>query len=296
MTCNLLPLLRCTAGCDAPLEICEGRWVDSEMMEGTLRCRACGRTHEVREGIARMLPEDLTPSRNHSNDDAAHQKRSEMQARDSQVEEYDRMWHLNLFGLVEIPAMLLNLSLSPAHTLLEAGSGTGRMTPEFAARCAHLVSIDFSWESLRACRRKLARVGVRNVDLILADLCNLPLRAEAFDRVVSGQVLEHIPTRDARESAVSELARVLKAGGNLVLSAYQYSLLMRLFGQKEGTHEGGIYFFRFTRNELRDLLARHLRVEGITGALVYHYIARCRKEGVRCQVSGCSKGGVGAET
>jgi len=230
-----------------------------------------------------MLPKELAEQpveREDANLEEAERKRSEMQARDEQVEDYDRMWHLNLFGLVEIPAMLANLSLSPPHILLEGGCGTGRMTPEFASRCSQLVSVDFSWESLRVCRRKMLRAGIQNLNLIQADLCRLPLRAETFDRVVSGQVLEHIPTPAARESAVSELSRVLKNGGNLVLSAYQYSLLMQLFGQKEGEHDGGIYFFRFTRDELRELLSRHLRVEGITGALVYHFIARCRKEGL----------------
>jgi ubiquinone/menaquinone biosynthesis C-methylase UbiE len=202
----------------------------------------------------------------------------EMKARDDQAEAYDRMWWLNLFSLVEVPAMLWHLSLRATDTLLEAGCGTGRMTRQFAEKCESLVAMDYSWESLLACQRKLGSAGVSNVDLVQADICRLPFRSASFERVVSCQVLEHVPTPESRSAAIEQLARVTKEDGNVALSAYKYSMLMRLFGEKEGHHEGGIYFFRFTRPELVHLLSRHLHVESVTGALVYHYIARCRKE------------------
>jgi ubiquinone/menaquinone biosynthesis C-methylase UbiE len=212
-----------------------------------------------------------------SDEQADVRKRSEMKARDAQVGDYDRMWYLNLFGAIEIPMTLGYLSPEPHHTMLEAGCGTGRMTRSFAERCDQLVSIDFSLESLKVNARKLHHHGVKNVLLVQADLCRLPFKTNAFDRVVSCQVLEHIPTPRSREAAVGELARVLDSGGTLVLSAYQHSLLTKLFGQKEGEHEGGIPFFRFERAELRALLERELKVEHITGKLVYHYTACCRK-------------------
>jgi SAM-dependent methyltransferase/uncharacterized protein YbaR (Trm112 family) len=312
---SLLEWLRCPSGCEAQLGLHADSRDGGRVLTGTLCCTGCGRTYPIEEGIARMLPGDLTPGPFPAregvpgrNTDAsaspfppgeareagkgvgglggnpprqAHatvRKLTEMQARDEQVEDYDRMWYLNLFGLVEVPAMLLHLSLGQEHTLLEAGCGTGRMTRQFAERCKRLVSVDFSWESLRVCAAKLRRAGGRNVDLVQADICHLPFKTGAFDRVVSCQVLEHVPTPESREAAIEDLARVLRTGGNLALSAYQYSLLMRLFGEKEGEHDGGIPFFRFDREELRSLLARHLVVEGMTGALVYHYIARCRKQ------------------
>jgi uncharacterized protein len=282
---SLVDFLECPAGCDSSLSLREDLRDGPEILEGALTCRECGVTYPIEEGIPRMLPASLspagdpeiTPQADPEAVEAVRRKRSEMEARDAQVEEYDQMWHLNLFGLLEVPATLLNLGLGSDHLLLEGGCGTGRMTREFASRCREQVSIDFSWESLRVCAAKLRRSGTQNVHLAQADLCALPFRSDLFDRVVSCQVLEHIPTPSARDAAVSELGRVLRPDGNLVLSAYQYSLLMRLFGEKEGEHAGGIYFYRFTREELEELLSRHLNVSGITGALVYHYIARCGK-------------------
>jgi SAM-dependent methyltransferase/uncharacterized protein YbaR (Trm112 family) len=285
MRSSLLEYLRCPMGCQTGLVVAPTEAEDSEVLNGSLTCPECARAWPIDQGIPRLLPAELLEStasnpkseiQDPDSSDLA-RKRTEMFARDAQAAEYDRMWHLNLFGLVEIPVTLLKMGLAGTHTLLEAGCGTGRMTGAFAARCKELVSVDFSWESLLACKRKLQKAGIKNVHLAQADLCHLPFRTEVFDRVVSCQVLEHIPSAAARSEAVRELARVLTRGGNLTLSAYQYSGLMRLFGEKEGEHDGGIYFFRFTRDELRALLEPVIAVESVTGALVYHYIAKCRK-------------------
>jgi ubiquinone/menaquinone biosynthesis C-methylase UbiE len=247
---------------------------------GLLYCTTCDRAYPIENGIPRMLPIALTDRKHPPRDVSIARKWSEMHARDEQVTAYDRMWHLNLFGLLEIPMTLHQLALAPDHLLLEAGCGTGRMTHSFAVRSRRVVAVDFSWYSLCACTAKLQKSGVDNVDLIQADICHLPFSSALFDRVVSCQVLEHIPTPAARERAVEELGRVMRADGNLVLSAYRYSWITRLFSQKEGEHTGGIYFYRFTRKELHALLSQFLKVEAISGALIYHYTARCRKGGV----------------
>ncbi len=271
--------LRCISGCDSELSLrSSDRNSTGEIESGALLCPDCGREYLIQHGIVRMLPEALSEHPPVAQlDESASRKRSEMRARDDQVDDYDRMWHLNLFSNIEIPFTLKHLSPKQEHSLLEAGCGTGRMTRTFASKCDALISVDFSFESLKACAQKLKASNVSNVNLVQADLCHLPFRTGIFHRVVSCQVLEHIPTPQCRESAVGELSRVLRTGGKLVLSAYQYSPLMRIFGKKEGEHDGGIYYYRFDRGELHELLSRKLTVEAITGVLVYHYTARCSK-------------------
>jgi len=295
MNLSVLPYLRCPAGCDAPLALADEVTARGEVVAGRLCCGGCGRAYPIQEGIPRLLPDTLVSAdyadvrKEEQNQRASAKsadpdiemarKRSEMRARDEQVEDYDRLWPLLLYGLIEIPATQLHLGLQPHHTMLEAGCGTGRMTRDFAARCGRLIAVDFSWESLRVNAGKLRRAGVGNVDLVQADICHLPLGSEQFDRVVCCGVIEHIPTAQSRGEAVREMGRVAKTGGNLVISGYQYSLLERLFGTKEGEHPGGIYFIRFTRDEFHALLSSALRVEAMS-ALIYYYVARCRKSGV----------------
>jgi|DewCreStandDraft_4_1066084.scaffolds.fasta_scaffold111652_1 ubiquinone/menaquinone biosynthesis C-methylase UbiE/uncharacterized protein YbaR (Trm112 family) len=243
--------------------------------QDALLCRVCGRSYPVDQGVARMLPEELAADVPAAERAEVARKRAEMRARDEQVDRYDRMWHLNLFGRVEVPATLRMLDLRSTDILLEAGCGTGRMSVAFANRCRHLIAADYSWESLRVCAAKLAGAGITNAALVQADICRLPFRDGVFDRIVSCQVLEHVPTSESRCAAVEELARVAAPHAVMALSAYKYSLLMRLFGQREGEHGGGIYFRRFTYAELRELLGQAWRVRRMTGALVYHYLAQC---------------------
>lgn len=274
MRLETLPYLRCPEGCEGELTPVVFEEKQEHIERGQLACSSCGRVYVIDEGIARLLPHALQTT---DDREEIARKQSEMAARDAQVEAYDKMRGLALFGRIEIPVTLAYLKPDAKATLLEAGCGTGRMTPVFAARCRSLLSADFSFESLRVCRRKLLAANITNVDLIQADVCALPVRTETFPKVVSCQVLEHVPTPESRARMIAELSRVARSGGDVVLSAYQHSLYTRWFDRKEGAHAGGIYYYRFHRRELHDLLRQHLTVRKMTGALLYHYLAHCRK-------------------
>jgi SAM-dependent methyltransferase len=71
----------------------------------------------------------------------------------------------------------------------------------------------------------------------------LPVRTAAVDTVLCTQVLEHLPDPAA---AIQEMARVLRPGGTLILTAPQAWFL----------HEEPFDFFRFTRYGLEALCRR----------------------------------------
>ncbi len=265
MLSSLLPLLA-SPETGSSLTLAVRQRDGEEITDGSLTDDA-GNVYPIQDGIPRLLPLALLDA-----------QKSEIAARDAQVGDYDAMTFLNHFGKVEIPLTLRTLRPLPTDLLLEAGCGTGRMTRVLSRTVRELVAIDFSFESLRVNRRKLLAAGVTNVHLVQADLCRLPFAECAFDRIVSCQVLEHVPGPAARAAAVASLHSVLKPGGTLALSAYKHSLLTRAFSQKEGSHDGGIPFFRFTRSEMRDTLGRKFQVHSITGALVYLYLAKCSKQ------------------
>jgi uncharacterized protein YbaR (Trm112 family) len=259
----MLPLLACP-DCRQPISVIEDRIADSSSLtEGELGCAACGSHFPVQNGIPRLMPRELLDA-----------QKDEIEARDAQVDQYDANSFLNVFGRFEIPKTLANLRPQQTDLLLEAGCGTGRMTALLSSKVRGMVAVDFSFESLVANQKKLAAAGITNVHLAQADICNLPFADSVFDRALSCQVLEHVPGADARRAAVASIGRVAKPGATVVISGYQYSPLM---GQKEGRHDGGIPFFRFTRSEFHELLSTALRVREVTGSLVYLYLARCER-------------------
>jgi ubiquinone/menaquinone biosynthesis C-methylase UbiE len=241
---------------------------DGAATAGSLDCQDCRMSLRIAGGIVEALPH-RPEGRPLAESEAMERER---RARDAQAEEYDRMKGLKLFGAVEIPLTLRLVRPDRSKTLVEVGCGTGRMTGAFARRSRRVVAIDFSLASLQRCRAKLLAQGLRNVTHVQADATALPLAGAVGDKVVSCQVLEHLPTPEARARMVGELARVAGPGGDIMVSAYRHDLLSRLFGQKEGEHKGGIYYYRFGRAELRELLQSKLTVRFMTGVLVYHYM------------------------
>jgi hypothetical protein len=91
-------------------------------------------------------------------------------------------------------------------------------------------------------------------------------------------MLEHLPSAGMRAGAVAELARCLKTEGRLALSGYWYAPGLRWLLRREGKHSGTIYFHRFTRMELRQLLEERFVVEQISSRLIYILLAHgCKR-------------------
>ena len=86
--------------------------------------------------------------------------------------------------------------------VLDLGCGGGW---KMFTRAGRVVGIDYSRASLRAAARIYDGAAV-------ADLAALPFREDAFDTVVSSDVLGHVPL-DQKSRVVREIHRVLKPGG-----------------------------------------------------------------------------------
>jgi len=254
---------------------------DGVSQEGLLRCEDSEATYPVRDGIPVLLPLELQEGSAALEDvSEVAEKQREMAARDAQVGAYDRMMGLKVFTSAELPLSLHYLRPESDNLMLEGGCGTGRMTPAFAAAARGLMALDFSMESLRVARGKLSPELQAKTLFIQADLSKLPLCTEVFDRVGSFGVYEHIPTPEARAKALSEMARVLKprtAGGRFALSAYRWGPPQSWGSEREGHHDGGIYFYRFTKPELTAQVREHFEVRDFTETLLYYHLLWGRK-------------------
>jgi ubiquinone/menaquinone biosynthesis C-methylase UbiE len=101
-------------------------------------------------------------------------------------------------------------------SILDIGSGAGQIAGhllEFADTGARITCIDLSQQMLVRARKRL---GSDRPAYIAADLSCLPFANESFDGATCGYVIEHLPDVNA---GLSEIARVLKAGGRMMLLA-----------------------------------------------------------------------------
>lgn len=105
--------------------------------------------------------------------------------------------------------------------ILDAGCGNGRYSAFLLKQAdpdAVLTAFDYSQQMLRRARQRLAS---ERVSQVAADLTRLPYADAAFDAIVCGWVLEHLPDP---EPGLRELARVLRPGGKLLLLATEDTL------------------------------------------------------------------------
>jgi ArsR family transcriptional regulator len=98
-------------------------------------------------------------------------------------------------------------------TLVDIGTGTGRMIELFGPRARQAIGIDRSSEMLRLARVKLESAGVAS-SLRQGDMYALPLEDESADCVIIHQVLHYA---HAPAAAIAEAARVLSPGGTLLV-------------------------------------------------------------------------------
>jgi ubiquinone/menaquinone biosynthesis C-methylase UbiE len=119
---------------------------------------------------------------------------------------------------VEEPAVHALLDALPVGTALDAACGTGRHARALHARGHHVIGVDASPEMLDVARRALP-----DADLRLGDLTALPVETASVDLVVCALALTHC---EDVVRPVSELARVLRRGGHLVVSDFHPFQLM----------------------------------------------------------------------
>ncbi len=111
-------------------------------------------------------------------------------------------------------AMLAAMGQGPFDLLVDLGTGTGRILELFAGRANRLAGFDVNRDMLAHARARLATSGVRNSQLRLGNIFNLPLENGVADAVILHQVLHFL---EEPGKAVAEAARLLKPSGRLLI-------------------------------------------------------------------------------
>jgi len=106
------------------------------------------------------------------------------------------------------------LSERPFKSLLDLGTGTGRILEMFGPQIERGLGIDLSLDMLLLARARIERSGLRHCSVRQGDIYDLALSADAFDVVVVHQVLHFL---DDGARAIREAARVLAPAGRLLV-------------------------------------------------------------------------------
>ena len=105
--------------------------------------------------------------------------------------------------------------IKPDDIVLECACGTGLLTAVIAPKCRHLTATDFSRKMLRKAEKNCR--AFRNITYAKTDIMALPFADGSFDKVVAGNVIHLL---DNPLTALSELNRVCKDGGMLIIPTY----------------------------------------------------------------------------
>lgn len=100
------------------------------------------------------------------------------------------------------------------RSLLDIGTGTGRVLDLLGPLVEFGLGVDRSREMLAVAREQLAASRLDHCQVRLGDLNQLPVADAAFDAVIVHQVLHYL---DDPGHALAEAARVLRPGGVMVL-------------------------------------------------------------------------------
>jgi protein-L-isoaspartate(D-aspartate) O-methyltransferase len=103
--------------------------------------------------------------------------------------------------------MTEQLRLRPTDRVLEIGAGSGYQAAVLSQLCRDVVTIERFRTLAETARKRLARLGCKNVEVILGDGFDIPATCGTFDRILVTAAMETIP---------EQLKERLEPGGILI--------------------------------------------------------------------------------
>ena len=132
---------------------------------------------------------------------------------------------IKLIEDTELRAIRENFIVKPNSKILEIGCGTGRIISLLSLGGIN-VGIDFTFEMLEKAKNRLSNIPSF---LLNGNAKFLPFKSSTFDLTYSYKVLPHIPNV---QQAISEISRVTKKGGVIVLEFYNALNIRRFYPYK----------------------------------------------------------------
>lgn len=188
----------------------EGAWAYYRLSEDGAGAAA------ARGILAQLDPEDPVLSRDRARFDAVRTAH----AADAQryfarnAASWDRLRTLHVAEVEVEAAILATIGSRRIHSLLDVGTGTGRILSLLADRYDRAIGIDMNHDMLSVARANLAAAGIEHAHVRQGDVTALSVGSGLYDLVVIHQVLHYL---DDPARAIKEAARVVAPGGRLLI-------------------------------------------------------------------------------
>jgi ubiquinone/menaquinone biosynthesis C-methylase UbiE/DNA-binding transcriptional ArsR family regulator len=188
----------------------EGAWAFFRLAEGS---DSAAFAHTL---VTQLNPKDATVARDRDRLAAVRTARAAA-AQDyfrAHAAQWDRIRKLHVPDDAVESAIREALADRPFRSLLDLGTGTGRIMEMFGRDLERGLGIDLSLDMLLLARDRLERAGLRHCSVRQGDIYDLAVARNSFDVVIIHQVLHFL---DDGARAIAEAARVLSPGGRLLV-------------------------------------------------------------------------------
>jgi ArsR family transcriptional regulator len=203
----------------------EGSWVFYRRAQG-------GEAARLARALCRLLPDDSPAlALDRQRLAAVREARRRLAERyfDGRAEGWDSERDLGVEGARVEAALVRLLEAERPASLLDIGTGTGRILEVLAPHVGFGLGIDRSHEMLAVARANLDRRLARNCQVRHGDMYQLPLQDRSFAAVTLHQVLHFA---DDPLAVLGEARRVLRPGGLLVVADLARHAQERLRSEK----------------------------------------------------------------
>lgn len=168
----------------------------------------------------------------------------------------------NGYGLSHIKKRILSLlEVSPGLKFLDIGCGRGEILYHSEKLGVFAYGIDYSNEAVLISKSVLKDCS--NAKIIKADCSDIPFKDGFFDRILIGDLIEHL-SHEKGARLLKEANRVLKPGGILLLHTSPNLLFMKILYP---------FIINMLKGEKKKKIIQHVNLQNKVHIHEYHYFS-----------------------
>ena len=172
----------------------------------------------------------------------------------------------------------LKLQNKQYDKILEVGYGSGVFFPELAKICKKLYGLEVFPEAKKETEQMIEKENIQ-AELVTGSVAQMPFADNFFDAIVCISALEHLQP-NKMEKAISEIRRVTKNDGLVVLGFPSDRKLMRLYCILI-TRDLHFDLHRSDHNLILETLTKNFTIQDtkkLFRFLPIYYVVKCRKQ------------------